>query len=260
MSLAKLINADVLLIHAYPLALAPYNEGMITDMSVWNNALYYQAQDSLRDFRQELLRHTGSSDRADRVSMRVVPGNADGIILSVAEDIRPDYIVMGTVGASDTWGQLLGSTAAGVAREADCAVWVISKPVKLEDIHNISYFTDLSGDEIRGMHQVTHLADLLHAQTGVVHMQPHQEDERAAADAIIERLEEEFAGDTTVRFRSLTTEESLEKSVDHYLTEYKPDAVVLARHYRDFLDNLFHRSLIKHLSLNAKVPLLVIPR
>lgn len=260
MALAQHLDADVHLIHVYTLAIAPYNEGMVTDMTPWNNALYYQAQDSLKAFRHNLLKRTGSESRADRVATRVVPGNPAGTILAVADELKPSYIVMGTVGASGAWDKLIGSTAAEVARRAKCSVWVIPRQVKLEDIHTISYFTDLSGDEIKGVHQVTRLADLLHARASVVHMQSEEEDERMAAKALIERLEEAFAGHESLRFWNLSVTESLEESVDYFLKQYKPDAVILARHHRGFLDNLFHRSLIRHLSLTAKTPLLVIPQ
>ncbi|MBC8152602.1 MAG: hypothetical protein H7Z72_06800, partial [Bacteroidetes bacterium] len=60
-------------------------------------------------------------------------------------------------------------------------------------------------------------------------------------------------------FRHLT-EASAPEGIETNVRIHEPDAIVLAHRSRGFIEKLFHTSLIRHLSLTAKRPLLIISK
>lgn len=67
--------------------------------------------------------------QAAQIERRMEEGNPSAIILRVAEEIKPDLIVLGSHGRTGLKRLLMGSVAETVLRKAPCPVLIVKTPV-----------------------------------------------------------------------------------------------------------------------------------
>lgn len=262
LELANRVNARVVLLHVVsPSTSVPAFGIPVVELSTWNDSLSKQMTGAMQYFQDQLsdFRHQQNLDSVPIYTRLVVGTPADGI-LEVAETEKASFIVMGTVGAANVWDQLLGSVSATIAKRSNRPVWIVPQEVKLDSLRRIAYFADMDGNEMSCINQVVNLGERLQSALEVVHVAPV--DNEGEEDVFIETIVESFEDDydsSRITFRHLTSE-SVSEGVESYVRTHLPDAIVLAHRDRTFIQNLFHTSLIRHLSLTTKRPLLVIPK
>jgi len=262
LELAKRVNARVLLLHVeQPSAPVPAFGIPVVELSTWNDELNREMTQALQFFQDQLsdFRRQQNLDSVP-MSTRLVAGNpADGI-LEVAETEKASFIIMGTIGAANVWDKLLGSVTSVVAQRANRPVWIIPQEVKLDSLRRVAYFADMEGNEMSCINQVMNLGERLQSALEVVHVAPvtNEEEEDAFIDTIVDSFEDAYDS-VRITFRHLTAE-SISEGIESYVRAHSPDAIVLAHRDRSFVQNLFHTSLIRHLSLTTKRPMLVIPK
>ena len=119
--LAQAFGAKIEIVHAY-LAQPPPSTSLETGLSI-AEGYFEQARDHARQ--QVLLLASQQKDSGVEVHGRAVENAASQAILDVAEEIRPDLIVMGTRGQTGLEHVLLGSVAERTARLAPCPVMTV---------------------------------------------------------------------------------------------------------------------------------------
>lgn len=261
LKLAQRLNARVVLLHVVQPSppVSTFNVPMV-ELTFWNDTLYDQMTQALHQFQTEISDYQRQQGLTSvPLSTRLIVGQAVGSILEVAEAEKVSFIIMGTVGAASAWDKLIGSVASAVAQQANRPVWILPHAVDLDALHKFAYFADLEGDEVRCINQVMRLGERLHTSLEVVHVSATADAEESdAADAIIGLFEDDYALEG-IPFRHLTEKSALE-GMDTYVHIYEPDVIVLAHRNRGFIEKLFHTSLIRHLSLITKRPLLIISK
>lgn len=261
LDLAQRLNARAVLLHVVePSPPVSVFEGPVVALGNWNDVLHDQMVQKLNQFQVDIRDYQRQQKLAAvPLSTRIVVGQPARAILEVAETERASFIIMGTVGAANAWDKLVGSVTSSVAQQADRPVWILPHAVELNSLRTFAYFADLEGDEVRCINQVMNLGERLRATLEVVHVSITADGEELdAADAIIGLFEDDYAL-KPVTFRHLT-EESASEGIENYVQAHQPDAIVLAHRNRKFIEKLFHTSLIRHLSLATKRPLLIIAK
>ncbi len=262
LELAQRIHARLVLLHVVqPSPPVPTFSIPVVELSAWNDSLHKQMTSALQDFQDKLAQYQhqhGLSSVA--ITTRLVVGQPVDAILEVADTERANFVVMGTVGASNAWDKLIGSVTSAVAQRADRPLWIIPNAIKLDSIQRLTYFADLEGNELSCINQVMNLGERLRAALEVVHVSayPDEEHEDHFLDAIVDSFEDTYAPEH-LTFHHLTAE-SVSQGIESYVQTHFPDAIVLAHRNRSFVENLFHPSLIRYLSLTTKRPMLVIPK
>ena len=261
LDLAQRLNARAVLLHVVePSPPISVFDGPVGSLANWDEVLHDQMTRTLHQFQAEIGDYQHRRALTDvPLSTRIVMGQPARAILDVAETERASFIIMGTVGEANAWDKLIGSVTSAVAQQADRPVWILPHAVELDQLQTFAYFADLEGDEVRCINQVMNLGERLHARLEVVHVSTTADGEEAdVADAIIGLFEDDYALKPVI-FRHLT-EESASEGVETYVRVHQPDAIVLAHRNRKFIETLFHTSLIRHLSLATKRPLLIIAK
>lgn len=82
-----------------------------------------------------------------RVSIKMRHGHAYKHISKEITEVKADWIILGSKGASGLKEVLLGSNAERVIRYADCPVITIKGPSKIADIKNMVFASDLSEEQ-----------------------------------------------------------------------------------------------------------------
>ena len=261
LDLAQRLNARVVLLHVVePSRPTSVFDGPVGALGDWNDVLRDQMTRTLHQFQAEIADYQHQRALTNvPLSTRIVVGQPARAILDVAETEQASFIIMGTVGAANAWDKLIGSVTSAVAQQADRPVWILPHAVELDQLRTFAYFADLEGDEVRCINQVMNLGERLRANLEVVHVSTAVDGEESdAADALIGLFEDDYAL-RDVTFRHLTGE-SVAEGIETYVRVHQPDAVVLAHRNRTFIETLFHTSLIRHLSLATKRPLLIIAK
>lgn len=261
LKLAQRLSARVVLLHVVQPALpvSTFNVPMV-ELTAWPDTLYDQMTQTLHQFQTEVDEYQRQHGLTGvPLSTRLMVGQPVGSILDVAEAEKASFIIMGTIGAASAWDKLIGSVTSTVAQQAHRPVWILPHAVDLDSLRTFVYFADLEGDEVWYINQVMNLGERLHARLEVVHVSvTANEKESDVANAIISLFEDDYAL-KRITFEHLS-ETSAPEGIEAYIRIHQPDAVVLAHRNRGFIEKLFHTSLIRHLSLITKRPLLIISK
>ncbi len=260
LELAQQIGGEVLLLHVVqPSPRVPMMGVPTVSLSTRNRSMYDQKSVEMQQIEDELnefKRREGFQD-VDVRSQLLVGQSADSI-LEIARSQNAAFIVMGTVGASSAWEKMFGSVTSEVARHADQPLWILPNAVRLDTLRQFAYFADLEGDEVSCIDQVIDLGEQLRVAMNVVHVSGLNEDDHSQAEAMIDAFEVSYANDR-VTFQNLGYD-SVAEGVEAYTRTHWPDAIVLAQRSRGLVGRLFHKSVIRQLSLTAKRPLLIIQK
>ncbi|GAB3335677.1 universal stress protein [Larkinella ripae] len=206
---------------------------------------------------QELAEQLEREGFKTRIETRF--GSVDGEIVEVADELKPDLIVMGRSHIDTFFDWLTGSSAADVAMTAHCPVLVVptlehgnSHPVGLQ---NIAYATQLEFDENHILRPVVQLARTFQSNLRLVKIkavnQPNVYDDRQFLD----QIEAEFG---RARFAEDTVDaDNVAEGLTRYVKTHQVDLLVMATRERDFLSKLLNPSLTKRMVLSSEVPVLV---
>ncbi len=119
--LARRFEADLMLLHAYPIPGYTFPDGSVVASPKMMQDLADQAQKHLEEWRLEAEKLVG----APRVTSEKAVGEPAAEILEAARDARADLIVMGTHGRTGLEHALMGSIAERVVRRALCPVLTV---------------------------------------------------------------------------------------------------------------------------------------
>jgi nucleotide-binding universal stress UspA family protein len=120
--LAAKFDAEVLLVHAYPIPGYTFPDGSAVASSRMLQELADEATRHLEEWR-ELAVKAG----AKKVSVETSVGDPAGEIVRIASEAKADLVVMGTHGRTGIEHALMGSIAERVVRRAKCPVLTVRK-------------------------------------------------------------------------------------------------------------------------------------
>jgi nucleotide-binding universal stress UspA family protein len=119
--LARRFDAELVLLHAYPIPGYTFPDGSVVASPKMMQDLADQAQKHLEEWRLEAEKLVG----APRVTAEKAVGEPAAEILEAAREARADLIVMGTHGRTGLEHALMGSIAERVVRRAHCPVLTV---------------------------------------------------------------------------------------------------------------------------------------
>ncbi len=184
-------------------------------------------------------------------------GEVHHTVQQVAAKKRVSFIVMGTNGQENIWEKFWGTNTYHIVKDAICPVFVVPKAITINAIEKMVYASDYTHNELLMLSVMLRLATVFHAKTDLLHI--HQ-------DELFELNEERSFGERLTRIFANTTLEShiyMAKTPIHgiktYIEANQPELLILANTNRDFLENLFHESVIKYFVQEQLIPLLILP-
>jgi nucleotide-binding universal stress UspA family protein len=125
-ALADYPDAELQLLHVIDFAAASYGVpvegGTANYLETWEESVRERVDEWFAEARETAADH---ETFAGTVETRVETGPPARTIVTVADDLEADYIVMGSHGRSGASRILLGSVAESVARRAPCPVLIV---------------------------------------------------------------------------------------------------------------------------------------
>ena len=195
--------------------------------------------------------------RAVDIKFQVRSGFVSDEILSLAEQNKVDLIVMGTRGAGNVVGALLGSNASTVMQKAHCPVLIVPDDAEFAGISQMAFATDMMEIDVDTVIRLVDFAAHFDANLHVVHIingQDYLSPEQASA--FKERFAE-IAKYDKVSFHIVAADgRSVTQSIEDYAEENQIDVLAIQNQERGFIDKIFKPSVSKKLAVHAKIPLI----
>jgi len=242
--LAEQTQSDLQLIHLTTIHIDPYTSGA-SDV----DSILEQNQRRLEDFLNENRFLSGEFS----ISAKAKIGFAADGILNLASDDNSDMILMGTKGASNLERKVFGSVSIKVATEAKCPVLLIPPNTKYKGIEEILFLSEQANTNAITKLAMKQLCEQFDAYAHVIHVEKQKNE-----GFHLKRLNIEIM-DNRRSFKAVEIgSSSIVGGVNEYVEHHPIDLSVIITHHRNFLENLFHRSITKQMAMHTEIPLMVL--
>lgn len=248
LNLAKTLNAAVEVLHVY-------HPEISTDeyMPITMSAQEQSRRDKLDQLVESLSSEWNGILADELIQPKFVVGFAADELISASKDDNEPLIVMGSSGSSANVKKILGSVTTKVALQAKCPVYIIPPDAKYNSLDNVVY---CSKTESMDSQLANKVINLIKADTPTVHLLHIGLDANYQMDLLLE-VWNQFYPDGQIK-DVLVPLETESKVINEYCQEADADLLVVARKERNFLQDLFHKSITKELVISATKPMLIL--
>ena len=251
--LAKLLHAEIILFHAYHI---PY---VHAEMPA---GMYQTAIDEAQEETQNKLQELGKSEleTSQEQGVKYQVGSRLGFavetILSYAEEVEADMILMGTQGSNGLADVILGSITSSVIERSSLPVMAIPEGCSFQPVENWLFATNYDVADAESLKQLITIAKPLKASIPVVHIKTGSDEvEEQQASSFKHVVQQEVDYDA-ISFEVIEADD-VPSGIEAYTQNQQVDGLALVKRKRNFLSSMFHSSITKKLSFHSKVPLLI---
>jgi len=168
-----------------------------------------------------------------------------------------DLLIMGSNGADDLYQFFLGTNTYNALTKAATPVLIVPEGYLYSDIKKIVFSFDYLRQRKLPMEPLVRFARTLNAEITVLQIM----EEAVSKEADQDLKELQFILGTQAEgypFRFDTVRSSdIPRSIDSYIANNEPDVLALCVQDRNFIENLFHKSVIKKISAICNYPIFV---
>lgn len=245
-------GASLTLFHVYHL---PYIHGEMP-LQMYNESVSEMedgAKEKLENFKKEFLM---SSDVGTiEVDYETKLGFAVEEIIQYADENDYDLIVMGTLGASDFLGKVLGSITAKVMEKASCPVLAVPHHFEWKQIEKILYATTYSDADIQPLQFLAKVAEVSNANLHVLHINDEENHMGLnKRDAFKQQLKADISYDK-LSF-DIYFDLEVAEALQSFTEKNKIDLMGVLRKKRGIFESIFHSSISKKMAYHSKVPVI----
>ncbi|HLG33527.1 MAG TPA: universal stress protein [Bacteroidia bacterium] len=250
-SFAQKEKAEIILLHVFRLKIVFPDESGEVDPK-----FAFEEQETVNKM---MVKRCKQITDSKKVKCRYINtmGLAVDEILAAEEKIKPDFIVMGTKGASGAKKVILGSNAAKVIEKSTCPVIAVPEGVKFGGIKKLTYAADYHAADISAIRKLVEIAKPFRASINVLHI---------ASGELLKAVEEPLMQEFTAKVKrkvdysnisfQLIFGKNVEKELEKYVRSHSTDLLAMSTVHRNFLEKLFGSSVTKRMAYHADIPLL----
>ncbi len=254
LDLAHQEKAKVVLLHVFNVPYPVAHDTYVPLVSM--EELEKDAKDSLKKYKQKLLKKTGSTVEVD---CKVTPDFVVDGIVKFKNHNRVDLIVMGITGGSKLKEVLIGSNTLRVIQQCHTNMLIVPKDAKYRTVKKIALATNYEfEDENLVKKALKHYTDLFHAQVVALHVNTYEEINTPAKRATVERFNAYFKENEFFTKEIEPADNNVAEEIETYVQEKKCDWVGIIPRKHNIIDKLFNPSITKKLAFHLHVPVLVI--
>jgi nucleotide-binding universal stress UspA family protein len=185
-------------------------------------------------------------------------GFAGDVIVSKAQELNCDLIIMGTKGATGLSQFFIGSVTASVMRKSAVSVLAIPENFTFEKLEKIVFTTDYEGiSNKKTLQPLFELARMFDAKV----MMFHAIEAKEPIAAYIEELQVWKAEKNFHQVRhtnSIASCENIPDGILDFAGENEADLIAIIPHTYNFFENLLHKSVSKQIAFESKTPILAL--
>ncbi len=190
------------------------------------------------------------------MNYRVEAGLAAEMVPAIAHEIGADLIVMGTGRSQDIAKSLFGHVTTTVMHRTSVPLLVVPEGVAFEHPKDIVLAADFGAKSNKV--SLGLLKDLVNHFESTVYVLHIAKPLPAWSGVPGEVLMENRIEDLPHVYKVVEDDDPVH-GIEQYLTDYKPDWLVMLPHKYSFLKGIFHKSCTDQVAQHARIPLLVLP-
>lgn len=187
----------------------------------------------------------------------LIVGDLIKTIVKYCKDERYDLIIMGTSGVRDVTEEYMGSNTYKLIQKSHCPVMCVPIRAMYNGFNKVVYATDYQEEDKVMIQEMIFFCYPFNAQLDILHIsKTNALIDQAVYDQFKTELKN-FILYENINFEKKVYKDDISLGIDEYLTDEKGDLLVLLAKHRNFIDQLFHRSVIKRMSYFTDYPILV---
>ena len=250
--LAEKMNAELTLLHVYPL---PLIGGQVN----FNPA---QAEESnvkrLEQFVEDYKIHATVLP-IDKVSMnyKAIDGDTVETIYNRALDGNYDLVIMGTKGATSSADVNLGSVTSNVIKNIKTPVLAIPATAKYHEIEKIAMAEDFDSADREPIKMVKDIVNLFDASLSVLHISEVKDNINNLRTKNYYTIKHQYVRDLNKVDFDVVHGDDKVLALDEFMEQEKVDLLVMVK--RNNANETKEKGLINEMALHTAVPLLAFP-
>jgi nucleotide-binding universal stress UspA family protein len=260
--IAKLSNAEILATHAYHLPLFDANipQSVLEELSMEEreNAKYnlQKISDSISNHRTL----SGEKIKTNCIAELNLPLSE---ISQLSKKHHIDLIIMGTED-EDHFLLSIGSTTVNVLDKVTCPVLVVKEKTNYKPFRKIYFAIENFEEDVLAIKQVIPLARLFNSEILLIHVEEYPEninklsyinERKTKEKSILNKLSKDLDY-PTIKLEYVFSDDAHKKIIS--LINGEPNLFALLKYNRNWLENLFHKSVINSAIGKSNVPLLIL--
>jgi len=191
------------------------------------------------------------------IHFTIKEGNLIPLIIETENELYIDLIVMGTKGVSDIAEAYFGSNTLHVIKESTCPVFCIPEGTSINDLKKLVYAYNYQEEDIHALKEVITLATNLKATVDVLHISTEELKSLTKEEKEPDRDIQTYFDSASINFVYKYYKGSVPDGINQYLRENKADILALLKKKRNFIEDIFHKSITRFFAYYTDIPLLV---
>ena len=257
--IAKVLECSITVFNTYPIDIPmgmEYSSGIY--MQTLNAEIKYDRQIRLQEIINTFDNVVYSSSKVPLQFFKEIrEGVAADSIANYANEKNIDMIVMGTKGASGLEEVLLGSITVSVIEKTDIPVFVIPDESKFTGLNKIVFATNFDDRDTEVIDTLQTIGEYFDSEITCLHINTDPA-LSYADDMNMNMLKRNyfFTPVNQLNFKILS-DKKVEHGLEEYMNNNEIDLMVVTPQERNFIENLFHKSITKKLAFHSKIPVLI---
>ncbi|MDR0575175.1 MAG: universal stress protein [Tannerella sp.] len=264
---ASRIGAEVMLLHAYYIALMPSSllylglgQDAFDDESV--RIAYDRMQADLKNM-VSVIDHKVASGELPEVKYNYIirEGLPDDEIIAYAKEYRPTFIIMGTRGKNRKNLDLIGSITAEIIERTKVPLLAAPEDItfeNLKEVKNIAFATSFNEHDLVAFDRFTKLMNSYAPNVHLFNISTSKDEwDEIRLTGTREYLKKHYP-DINIDFTVLDSGELLD-AVDKFVREKQIDVIALTTYRRSMITKIFNPSIARRMLFHSNTALLVIP-
>lgn len=255
---ARRINAELILLHVFLVHVGDDITEEKYGKLLREN--WFKAYNEISKFNRYFLEQHASTDTDLKVKFnyRFVNGILLDEIKNITREDEVDLIVLPVSDDGDFNNRQMKIIRDNVFEKNRTSLLTVPHGCDFRPVRNIVFATDLKKlhNYQLYIHDVLNYARIFDSNVHFLHVAARGKAEAWESSQTYQLVKQAIEKNPRHLFKSLHGQKILE-SVNQYAQECEADLLVVVRHQHAFLESIFHESISKGLSLNARVPVLV---
>lgn len=194
------------------------------------------------------------------ITSEIKAGLAKDEIIALANEIKPEMVIMGTRGADKKTASILGSITEVSIRKLKVPVLAIPEDYKFvgqQNLNRIVYLTDFDESDFASIKKLMRFTQFLNLSIHCIHIGPRKDKwELLKMEGLKDYFQKAYHKES-VECHILDNKPNLLEALDKYVLENNINIISLTHRKRSLLDSVLKSSMTKKIFYHTQIPLLV---
>lgn len=256
--LARIIYAELIVLNAYKVEVG--NDITQEKYELLKKENWFKAYNAISKFNEYFLQKHAKTDSDLKIKFdyRFMNGILKDEIRNIAREDEVDLIVLPISDNREFNKRQLKIIRDNLFEKNRTSLLVVPFGGEYRPVKNIVFATDLKKlNNYRDyLHDVINYASLFDSNIHFIHISSKEKPEEWNNSNTYRMVMQEIEKNKRHVFKSLYGKRIIE-SVNQYVEEFNADILVVVKHQHYFLESIIHESVSNEISLNSKVPVLI---